>query len=119
MYVLRKVGTSEEGLGQLRARVFHRPGETGTLLRSQDSPYFIRGSTPYDKYCSVLVPPIQGKTKLTEIEARQSPLQVITVITISSNASIVTVFQVCKGIIVEVILFKALQKIHHRLALRS
>jgi hypothetical protein len=69
MYVLRKVGASEKGFGQLRAWVLHRPGETGALLRSQDSPYFIRGSTPYDKY-SVLVPPVAGNDKLTEIDAR-------------------------------------------------
>jgi hypothetical protein len=62
---------------------------------------------------------MQGTTKLTEVDARQSPLQVITVITISSNAFIVTVFWVCEGITIEAILFKALQKIHHRLALRS
>ena len=49
-YVLRKIRTSEQGLGQLRARVLHRPGETGALLRSQDGPNFVRGSTP----CKVL-----------------------------------------------------------------
>jgi hypothetical protein len=62
---------------------------------------------------------MQGTTRLTEIYARQSPLQVITITTITSNAFIVTVFRVCKGIIVQAILFKALQKIHHRLALHS
>jgi hypothetical protein len=62
---------------------------------------------------------MQGTTKLTEIDARQSPLQVITVITISFNAFIVTIFRVCKGIIVEAILFEALQEIHHPLALRG
>jgi hypothetical protein len=60
----------------------------------------------------------QGITKLTEINVRQSPLQVISVITISTTF-IVTGFRVCEGIIDEAILFKTLQKIHHRLALRS
>lgn len=45
-YVLHKIWTCEKRLGQLRARVLHRTGETGALFRSQGGPYFIRGSTP-------------------------------------------------------------------------
>jgi hypothetical protein len=95
----------------------HRPGKTGALFGCQNSPYFIRGRTPYMYLLGARA--TQETTKLTEIDARQSTLQVIIVITISSNVIILTVFRVRKGIIVEAILLEALQKIHHRLALRS
>jgi hypothetical protein len=61
----------------------------------------------------------QGTTTLTKIDPCQPPVQVITIITITSGTFIVTVLGVRKRIVIEVILLEALQEIHHRLALRG